>query len=409
MSAFGAGFERRQQRGIALVYVAIFLAVIFGFAALGIDVARIAHVATEDQTVADAAARGGAQRLGELGGAPNAGITRAHQIANMNSMNGATVQNSDVDVDEGFYNAAARTFECCTSNATCCSGLRTMYDWRCVGAGALCATGKRSAVLAAPHTQVQNLLAGILGSATTSIDKVAVASLTGPSTGCAAPAGCAGNDWGCFCSHGVAPCLPIAIPSCQFPNPCDDAPGACQLPAVNMGSPSGDTAAWTGFQSGHSTSNIRGYIDQPPACDPNGSYTPPGEQGLFGGNNTIDVTNGVTGNGSNNPFNVMQCIFNNNLGCSVDSNGNFVDGNGSGQGGGGRYFTVPVYNDSTCASPDTGSQSIVGFATIVITSVAGAAGSANQINIQTVSHTSATPSPGGGICAGTDCGVSMGQ
>jgi hypothetical protein len=297
--------------------------VIFGFAALGIDIARLAFVATEVQTVADAAARGGAQRLGELGGAPTAGITRGHQIANMNSMNGDNVLNPDVDIDEGFYSAANRKFECCTSNAPCCSGQQTMYDWSCVAAGALCATGKRAAVLAVPHKQVQNILAGVIGSPTSTIDKVAVASLTGPSTGCAAPAGCAGNDWGCYCSHGVAPCLPIGVPSCQFPNPCDDAPGACQLPPVNMGSPSGDTAAWTGFQSGHSTSDIRGYLDQAPLCDPPGSYTPPGEQGLFGSNNTIDVTNGVTGNGGNNPFNVMKCIFDSNLGCSLDNAGNF--------------------------------------------------------------------------------------
>jgi hypothetical protein len=130
---------------------------------------------------------------------------------------------------------------------------------------------------------------------------------------------------------------------------------------------------------------------------------------VFGSNNTIDVTNGVTGNGQNNPFNLMQCVFNNNLGCAQAADGSLIDGNGSAQGGGGTIFTVPVYNDNTCPSPDTGTQSIVGFATIRVTAVQGASGSANEIDIQTISHTSSTPAPGGGICAGTDCAVSLGQ
>jgi len=45
------------QRGVALAYIAIFMVVIFGFTAVAIDIARLAHTATEVQTVADVAAR----------------------------------------------------------------------------------------------------------------------------------------------------------------------------------------------------------------------------------------------------------------------------------------------------------------------------------------------------------------
>ena len=402
--------SRQRERGIALVYVGIFLLVMFGFTALGVDIARLAFTATEVQTVADSAARAGAQELGAQAGAPGMGIDRAKNIANRNYMNGAVAQTNNIDVDEGFYDSAARTFDCCTTHSDCCANVRAMYDWRCVNsADPRCPTA-RSAVLAMPHTPVNNIVAAVLGSAnaTTTVTKVAIASLSGQSTGCQEPPGSGCNSaadvWGCFCSQGVAPCLPIGVPDCQFPNPCDDGPGQCNLPSFTMGGPGVDTAVWTGFQSGHSITDIRGYLDQG-LCNPPGNYTPPGSQGLFGGNNTIDVINGVGGQGQNQPFTLVQCVNDNHYGCSLDGSGNIIDGNGGALGGGGTVFQVPVFRHADCSAPATATQSIVGFATIQLTNVFSDGGSHSEIDFVSISHTDAVPPPGGGGCFASNCQV----
>ena len=46
----------RSERGVALVAVAVFLGALLALTAVGIDIGRLAHTATEVQTVADASA-----------------------------------------------------------------------------------------------------------------------------------------------------------------------------------------------------------------------------------------------------------------------------------------------------------------------------------------------------------------
>src|SRR5215471_17696081 len=102
--------RRKKQRGISLVMVAVFLCVICAFTALGIDIARLAYIATQVQSIADTAARGGATMLMSNGGTAGTGITRAKLIAGKNGVNGHFIDTTgndateDVKVDEGFYN-----------------------------------------------------------------------------------------------------------------------------------------------------------------------------------------------------------------------------------------------------------------------------------------------------------------
>jgi hypothetical protein len=412
--------RRDRERGVALFAVAIFMLVILGFTAVGIDVARLAHIATEVQSVADTAATAGALELAKSSAGPNAniGITAAKLIGHKNTMNGTLAPNANIVADEGHFDGETSTFECCTQNSSCCNGGGAWGDpssggVNCVGAaGADCT--RRDAVLALPSTPVQNIFAGIFDAwaanadtgpnHTTTVEKLAVASASGPANGCKAPEGCAPSDWQCFCANGKAPCLPIAAPNCQFPNPCFQ--GSCQLPAFTMGGPSVDTAVWQGFQTGHSTSDVRGFLVQG-SCRPNGqgSYTVPGDQSVFGSNDWVDTTNGVTGNGLNNPFNLTKCIYDNHMGCNADAQGNISAGTAAD----GRVFTIPIFDWATCSSTAQGQQDIVGFATVRITSVTATGGSGNTVRIQTISHTSSNlPSPGGG-CFGSDCRVVLGK
>jgi hypothetical protein len=385
--------------------VAIFLTVIFGFTALGIDVARLAHTATEVQTVADAAARGGAAGLLASGGVAGTGITRAHLVANTNEMNGETVTNADVLVDEGHYDFNDEQFQCCTSNTPCCKN-GSWGDLTCVAGGA-CAT--RSAVLATPATTVDNLVAGFIDfinaqgqitsaaasgapHATTRITKIAVAAPTGPGAGCLVPAGCSANDWACYCSKGVPPCLPITAPSCEFPPNCSGA--ACQLPALKVSNNNNDTAAWTGFDQGHNDAVVRSFLAQGP-CQPPGQKDVAPPTFVDG---TIDVTNGINANGSKNVFALTECITTNKLGCKVDGSGKVT-------GSGGTVFQIPIIDFGTpgsCSTNFNGNQTVTGFATIRIDSVVG-----RVINITTIGNATGVNVQAGGKCFGTECRITM--
>lgn len=94
----------------------------------------------------------------------------------------------------------------------------------------------------------------------------------------------------------------------------------------------------------------------------------------------------------------MKCLVDNNQGCAADVNGNIT-------GPGGTVFSIPIFNYNGCPSNNaSGPQTLVGFATVRITSVV-IAGNTKQVNLVTINHTDTTsPSTGGG-CFGTDCRV----
>ena len=407
--------RRTKQRGVALVVVALFLGLLLAFAAIGIDVGRLAHVATEVQTVADAAARGGAKALSDVGGTPGVGITRARFVAGKNNMNGGIAPAADVLVDEGLYDFGSRKFGCCTSNTPCCSS----GSWGGLTCTRAAACDSRMAVIAVPRTNVHNLLAGIFdffqdgrltstehggSSDTTQVQKLAVAAGTGPATGCRVPDGCAANNWGCYCDHGVVPCLPIAAASCEFPPACTGV--ACQLPNLRVGSSTSDTAGWTGYSLSADSNTVRSYLAQGP-CDPPGQDRTVPPQDVGGPD--INLTNGINSTSLTNVFGLTQCLAglgspprNQPQGCAIDASGNIIPGRR------GNVFAMPIFDaqsGASCTGNFNHSHPIVGFATIQITAVT--LSSSPTISIHTVRNASSTDAPPGGGCFGTDCRIML--
>jgi hypothetical protein len=407
--------RRKNERGVALVTVAIFMVVILGFTVLGIDVARHAHTATEVQSIADAAARGGAKALLDNGGDPGTGIARAHAIANLNVMNGTLAPDADVLVDEGHWVSDPVTgdgvFEYCTTNTPCAAN-GSWGDTTCTPSDDC---DRVTAVLAIPHTDVDNLFAGVFDFITggkianaavgttnqiSRVEKLAIAAPSGPGGACQVPEGCSSNDWECYCNNGVAPCIPIAVPDCEFDPPnCNGVD--CSLPTLQVASNGSDTAAWTGFDEGANASNIRAYMNQGP-CDPPGRNDTIDQQ-VIGA--TITLNNGLNAAADRNVFGMAQCIAGLGdappQGCEVDENGNILSGER------GNVFTLPVVEGGAgCDENFNQDRAMVGFATVRITDV-GLDTTPRTVTVEVIRNASQTNAGSGGGCFGTDCRVTM--
>jgi hypothetical protein len=355
-----------NQRGVTLAFTAVALAAFIALTVVGVDLSRLALTATEVQSVADIAATAGAKSLYEnaYNGGTRQPVDDAHAVAATNSIDArlATAQNGIiVNPVIGHYDFGTRTFT---------------------------AGNPQDAVMATVTTTVDNIVAAAIGTPQTTVVKDAIAAFSGPAEGCAPPANCASNDWACFCQNGVPPCLPIAAPSCQFTS-------GNQLPPLRVASAGNDTAAWTGFQTGHSDNVVRDFLDQPPTCNaPGNSDAAPGEQ-IVGP--TIDVTNGLNPSGPNNVFGLMQCIWENELGCDDPDNDGDIDGPG------GTIFTIPIFNlEGGCTTNPTGLQELVGFATVRVTGVT-VDGSDKYIDLQTIARIPLGGTRVGGGCFGTGC------
>ncbi len=414
--------DRKTQRGVALVYVAVCLIAFLGFAAVGIDLAHLAHTATEVQTVADAAARGGAVALGQSGGTPGVGITRAQFVAAKNYMNGVPSPAGDVLVDEGHYDSSQHQFQCCPSgsgyNSPCCQSSLNMGDWSCTQSNS-CST--RGAVLAMPRTTVTNLLAGVLGNKTSTVDKVAVAAYSGPSQGCKTPSGCAALDWQCWCNHGVAPCMPLGAPSCQYTDPCLDQ--SC-LPALTVSNGQTNTAAWVVPSSETaSDNNLRPFMENGGCSKPGNGNNNAAPFPVSSTSDSINANNGIATSGNGNAFDLLRCVVGQHVACSKNSDclgtntcnsgicsytpqGCTADANGNITGYGGNVFQIPIFElpaGAACSGPIKGAYQIVGFATVRITNVT----LGGPVNVQTIPHTDTQTVQDGGGCFGTDCTLTM--
>lgn len=83
----GPDHERRDERGIAIIYVAVFLLVSLWFVSLAIDVGKVMAARTQLQAAADAAALAGASAIDPLTGAivPDSARVRAAEVALQNN------------------------------------------------------------------------------------------------------------------------------------------------------------------------------------------------------------------------------------------------------------------------------------------------------------------------------------
>ncbi|NTW46821.1 MAG: hypothetical protein HGB16_01635 [Chlorobaculum sp.] len=101
----------RLQRGGVVIWFALLLPVLLGFAALAVDLTRLHLVKVELQNAADAAAMGGARSLTDAGGDPfnwAAASAKALELARQNVANGAQIQ--DATIETGYWNLQTRSW-----------------------------------------------------------------------------------------------------------------------------------------------------------------------------------------------------------------------------------------------------------------------------------------------------------
>ncbi len=296
--------RRRRERGAAMTYTVLTLLGLMSVTAIGIDLGRLAFTATEVQTAAEVAATAGAMHLLE-GNDAQAGAVLA---LGGNQIDGQSAVPSLSTIETGNFDGVA------------------------FSAGGTPTNAVRATVV----EDIDNLLAGLIGAPTSEVTKIATAAFLGLGGGEAD--------------------VPLALCDCAFSEDCLGAD--CQ--PVWTHPTWTQTAAWTGFDAGHSTSDIRSFI--PSACPvtgggPSGGGEPPPELTV---GDTIDVTNGT----GSPPYRLVRCMVC-DLGMCTEAN----------------PCLVPVFDCGSCpVGPTSGDQTVVGFAEVVIDSFhctgGGASGSA---------------------------------
>ena len=104
----------RFQRGGVVIWFALLLPVLLGFAALAVDLTRLHMVKVELQNAADAAAMGGARSLTDAGAVSGekfnwaAASAKALELARQNVANGSQIQ--DATIETGYWNLQSRSW-----------------------------------------------------------------------------------------------------------------------------------------------------------------------------------------------------------------------------------------------------------------------------------------------------------
>src|SRR5947208_13661913 len=139
------GASVKNERGQVFVAAAVCLAAFLALTVVAVDIGRLAHTATEVQTVADVAANAGATALLKktLTGAAVDPIAEAQFVAGQNTMDGQAAVVTDIAL--------------------------LHYDFASGGF----TSGSPNAVLATPSVTVTNLIAGVMGERRTTGTKTA--------------------------------------------------------------------------------------------------------------------------------------------------------------------------------------------------------------------------------------------
>lgn len=112
--------QQQKRKGVVIVYAAVMMIVIFGFAAFAIDVGHMALMKDELQTAADAAALAGAMQM-KYG--PTAVRTASKDIALRNFTGKNTVSLTDSDIQLGMYDITTGNF---TVNETSANSVKVI-------------------------------------------------------------------------------------------------------------------------------------------------------------------------------------------------------------------------------------------------------------------------------------------
>jgi hypothetical protein len=297
---------------VALTVLAVSMTALLAVAVIAVDLGRLAHTATEVQTVADVAATAGATAILGVGADP---VVEALSVVTQNRVEGAAAALLPSAVELGSYDFASGTF--------------------------VAGRTPLNAVRATATATVQNLIATILGSPSSMVQKTATAAVTGVGS--------------------AAPMLPLVIGDCKFQayqssGSCVSLPGLRQAPNPN------DDSAWTSLSSSAaSAGTARKYL--PTSCGGGGSVPP----GLHVGYSVNRVSGSTTS--------LLQAVSR----CARR---------------GIRRYVVPIV---ACGPPSQFSQAmpVVGFATIDVTSVR-TSGARKGIDLGAICNTTAAGGAGGG-------------
>lgn len=110
--------QRHRRKGVVIVYAALMMVVVFGFAAFAIDIGHMALSHDQLQTAADAAALAGAMRMKD---GPTTVRSAARDIASRNFLGKSPVSLPDSDIQLGVYDLGTHTF---TVNETAANAVK---------------------------------------------------------------------------------------------------------------------------------------------------------------------------------------------------------------------------------------------------------------------------------------------
>lgn len=99
--------QPQARKGVVIVYAALMMVVVFGFAAFAIDIGHMALSRDQLQTAADAAALAGAMRMKD---GPAMVRSAARDIASRNFLGKSPVSLPDSDIQLGVYDLGTHTF-----------------------------------------------------------------------------------------------------------------------------------------------------------------------------------------------------------------------------------------------------------------------------------------------------------
>jgi hypothetical protein len=344
-----------NERGQSLAFVGIGIgtAAFLFLAVVAIDIGRLAFTATEVQTVADSTAIAGAIAL--LKG------TDVTTAAN-------TVAGCGGSCPPGNQVEGTTAVVPCSGGGPCADvtiGTLDSTTWRNGGCTATsldpCFSpggASPNAVKSTAQATVNNVLASMLGSSTSTVTKTAVGAIGG--------------------LGGQQPTLPLAICKECFAGDCTGS-GCVTLTQTPSGT---DTTAWTGFFDGTGTSDIAAFLPSP--CGNGGATIPRLSTG-----DTINLNNGQQS--QSQILQAIQCMV-----CPPNDVPSFV---------------IPVIECSgACGAAQLNqSSTVVGFTTIVVQSFnyssqnstpnlcGPSQGALKSMNLSEIKNTDLSGPPSGGL------------
>lgn len=310
----------KDDRGAVAVIVAILIVVLFGFAALALDISNAMIARNELQNVADGAALAGAREIGLIykalpQGTPYTGYTispgvvyaAVTGVASQNQARQVAISINAADITIGVWNSTTRTLGPITNT----------------GATAVRVTARRDGGANGP---VATWLAGVMGINSMNVTATATAALTG--TGVLVP--------------GEAN-APFGLDELIFNNP-----AYCGTPIqfYPTNNPPTGCAGWHTFDISPPNAATERRIINDLIPDPP-TYTTPG---MNAGQTSLEY---VGGNLATN-LSDLQNLYNAKKVADASSPSGYC-----------WNVTVPVYPDQGCANPNT-SMLVVGFATACV-------------------------------------------